>query len=509
MTLRDRLLATPLLVTLSALSGVAMFLPAIHATLTNMDRVAQAFFYSGLLVLILSGMVWIATSNWRPRNIARSQLASLVGAYGLMPVIFALPVAQAVPDTSFLNAWFEMVSSFTTTGATLYDTPGRLPPSLHLWRATVGWLGGLFILVTATAILAPMNLGGVEVMSGRAPGRGSEGVSQITRVADPLQRFSRYTAQLFPIYVGLTLLLWLLLMIAGEVNLVALIHAMGTLSTSGIGTDGDLSVLRSGLWGEALVVVFLCLAITRRFLPGTQFAQVQSGPMRRDPEVRLAVVLVATTTAVLFFRHFIGAIEVEASDDAASALRALWGIFFMAVSFLTTTGYESGEWAAARSWSGLPSPGLILLGLAIIGGGVATTAGGVKLLRVYALFRHGERELEKLIHPSSIGGQGQQARRLRREGAYFAWLFFMLFALSIAVSTSALSLMNLPFENALVLTLAALSTTGQLADLAGGAPIRYAELQASAKCFLAVVMVVGRLETLALLALFAPSSWQR
>lgn len=505
---RERLLATPLLVTLSALSGLAMFLPAAHATLTNLDQVAQAFFYSGLMVLILTGMVWLATSNWRPRNIARSQLASLVGAYALMPVIFAIPVAQAVPDTSFANAWFEMISSFTTTGATLYDTPGRLPPSLHLWRATVGWLGGLFILVTATAILAPMNLGGVEVMSGRAPGRGADGLSQITRVADPSQRFLRYTILLFPIYSGLTLLLWLLLMIAGEVNLVALIHAMGTLSTSGIGMEGDLSGLQTGLWGEALIVLFLLLALSRRFLPGTQFALIQ-GPLRRDPEVRLAVGLILLTTAVLFFRHFIGAIEVEATDDADSAFRALWGTFFMAVSFLTTTGFESGEWAAARSWSGLPSPGLILLGLAIIGGGVATTAGGVKLLRVYALFRHGERELEKLIHPSSIGGQGQQARRLRREGAYFAWLFFMLFALSIAVSTAALSLMNQPFENALVLTLAALSTTGQLADLAGAAPIRYVELDEAAKAFLGIVMVVGRLETLALLALFAPSSWQR
>ncbi|MFN4153420.1 MAG: TrkH family potassium uptake protein [Paracoccaceae bacterium] len=506
--LRDRLLATPLLVTLSALSGVAMFLPAAHATLTDLHRVAQAFFYSGVLVLIVTSMVWLATSNWRPRNVARSQLASLVGAYALMPVIFAIPLTQALPDTSFANAWFEMVSCFTTTGATLYDTPGRLSAPLHLWRATVGWLGGMFILITATAILAPMNLGGVEVMSGRAPGRGADGLSQITRVADPSQRFLRYTLLLFPIYAGLTLLLWLLLMIAGEVNLLALIHAMGTLSTSGIGMEGDLSGLRTGLWGEALIVLFLMLAVTRRLLPGTQFALMQ-GPLRRDPEVRLAAILIATTTAVLFFRHFIGAIEVEATDDAVSALRALWGTFFMAVSFLTTTGYESGEWTAARSWSGLPSPGLVLLGLAIIGGGVATTAGGVKLLRVYALFRHGERELERLIHPSSIGGQGPQARRLRREGAYFAWLFFMLFALSIAVSTAALSLMHLPFEDALVLTLAALSTTGQLADLAGAAPIRYAELDTVAKAFLAMVMVVGRLETLALLALFAPASWQR
>lgn len=506
--LADRLLATPLLVTLAGTAGLTMMLPAAHATLTNQDAVAQAFFYSGLLVLIVTGMVWLATSNRRHRNRARTQLGALVGAYALMPVIFALPVVQAVPDTTFLNAWFEMVSSFTTTGATVYDAVGRLPPSLHLWRALVGWLGGLFILVTATAILAPMNLGGVEVMSGSAPGRGLDGLRQITRVADPSQRFMRAVILLFPVYGALTLMLWLFLMMAGEINLLALVHAMGTLSTSGIGMDGDLSVLNTGLLGEALIVVFLCLAITRRFFPRTQFAVMQ-GPLTRDPEVRLAVLLVALTTTVLFLRHFLGAIDTEATDDIASALRALWGTFFMAVSFLTTTGYESGEWAGARNWSGLTSPGLILMGLAIIGGGVATTAGGVKLLRVYALFRHGERELEKLIHPSSIGGQGSQARRMRREGAYFAWLFFMLFALTIAVSTAVLTMMLLSFEQALVLTLAALSTTGQLADLAGAEPISYASLQDSAKAFLAVVMVVGRLETLAILALLAPSSWQR
>jgi len=506
--MRERLLTTPLLVILGVIAGLSMFIPAAHATINDQDQVAQAFLYSGLIVLIVTGMVGIATANWRPRNVVRSQLASLVGAFAIFPVIFALPMAQALPDTSFVNAWFEMVSCFTTTGGTVYDLPGRLVPSLHLWRALVGWMGGLFILVTATAILAPMNLGGVEVLSGRAPGRGADGLSQITRVADPSQRFLRYTLLLFPVYAGLTLVLWLLLMIAGEVNIVALIHAMGTLSTSGIGIEGNLEGLETGLVGEALIFFFLMAAITRRSFPGTTLV-ASEGPWHRDPEVRLGAVLVAVVTVVLVLRHWIGAIEVEGASDLASILKAIWGAMFTALSFLTTTGFESGEWGEARAWSGLSSPGLILAGLAIIGGGVATTAGGVKLLRVYALFRHGERELERLIHPSSIGGAGQQARRLRREGAYFAWLFFMLFALSISVIVAVLALLGLEFEPALVLTLSALTTTGQLADLAAAAPIRYIELGSPQKAVLAFAMVVGRLETLAILALLSPASWQR
>ncbi|WP_435258970.1 TrkH family potassium uptake protein [Thioclava sp. FR2] len=505
--LRDRLLTTPLLVTLSGLAGLSMFVPAAHASLTRQHQMAQAFFYSGILVLILTLMVAIATASWRPQNIARSQLASLVGAYALIPVIFTLPITQVMPDTSFVNAWFEMVSSFTTTGATVYDVSGRLPTTVHLWRALVGWMGGLFILVTATAILAPMNLGGVEVLSGRTPGRGSDGLTQITRIADPSQRFLKYTVGLFPVYFGLTLALWLLLMIAGEVNLTALIHAMATLSTSGIGTGGDLTVLNSGLLGEAFIFVFLGLAISRRFLPETTLVAANV-PLRQDPEIRLAVVLIVGVTSILFLRHWIGSLEVMAEQDWSAALRGLWGSLFTVMSFLTTTGFESGEWDAARSWSGLSNPGLILAGLAMFGGGVATTAGGVKLLRVYVLARHGERELEKLIHPSSVGGGGGQARQLRRQGAYFAWLFFMLFALSIAVTMAVLSLLGLDFEGALVLTLAALTTTGQLADLAASNPIQYVDLSSEAKVVLAAVMILGRLETLAILALMAPSSWR-
>ena len=506
--MRERLLNTPLLVILGVIAGLAMFIPAAHASINNVHRVAQAFLYSGLIVLIITGMIGLATANWRPRNVVRSQLASLIGAFIVFPLVFALPMSQALPDTSLVNAWFEMVSCFTTTGATVYDRPGRLAPSLHLWRALVGWMGGLFVLVTATAILAPMNLGGVEVLSGRAPGRGGDGLSQITKVADPSQRFLRYTLLLFPVYSALTLVLWLLLMIGGEVNIVALIHAMGTISTSGIGMEGDLEVLRTGLIGEALIFFFLLTAVSRRSFPGTTLVALQ-GPWYRDPEVRLAALLVTLVTVILVMRHWIGAIEVEGATDFSSILRAIWGALFTALSFLTTTGYESGEWAATRAWSGLSSPGLILAGLAIIGGGVATTAGGVKLLRVYALFRHGERELERLIHPSSIGGAGQQARRLRREGAYFAWLFFMLFALSISVIVGLLALLGLEFEPALVLTISALTTTGQLADLAAATPIRYVELGGAEKGVLAFAMVVGRLETLAILALLSPASWQR
>ena len=500
-----RLLDLPLLVILMGIGAAAMYLPAAHALVLRDHAVARPFLYGGTILLILAAMIGIATANHRPRNAARSHLAALLGAYLVLPVMLALPFDQAVRDTSFLNAWFEMLSSFTTTGATLYDTPGRLPPSVHLWRALVGWLGGFFVLLTAVAVLSPLNLGGAEVISGQTPGRGT---TQITRIAEPSERITRYALLLFPAYGGLTLLLWVLLLLRGENGLVALCHAMGTLSTSGISPIAGLPASGTGFAGEALVFLFLVFAVTRRFLPGALVGD-RNLPLTQDPEIRMAVFFVAAVTAVLFLRHWVGAIEQAEGKDLPAFLAALWGAAFTTLSFLTTTGYVSADWASSRVWSGLDTPGLILLGLAIVGGGVATTAGGVKLLRVYALFRHGQREMERLIHPHSIGGAGYAARRLRREGAYVAWIFFMLFAISIAIVNGALGLAGIGFDAGIVLSIAALTTTGPLAAVATETPISYAELGASAKVILGLAMILGRMETLALVALLAPDSWRR
>jgi trk system potassium uptake protein len=191
-----------------------------------------------------------------------------------------------------------------------------------------------------------------------------------------------------------------------------------------------------------------------------------------------------------------------------SGAEAFWGGLFTVASFLSTTGFVSTDWDVARSWSGLEAPGLILMGLAVFGGGVGTTAGGVKLLRVYALFIHGKREMDRLIHPSSIGGAGPAARQLRRQGAPLAWIFFMLFAFSIALGMAAFALTGQSFENALVLTIAALSTTGPLVGVAGDTALRLDLLGDAAKLVFAAAMIIGRLETLALIALLNPDFWR-
>lgn len=502
-----RLWELPLLVLLMGITALSMWLPAAHAVILRDHETARAFFYSSVILFILTAMIGLATVNRRARNPARANLTALVAAYAVLPVMMAIPFVQALPDTSLANAWFEMVSSFTTTGMTVYD-PDRLPPSIHLWRAQVGWMGGLFILVAAVAILAPMTLGGMEVLSGRVPGRGAEGLSQITETADPARRVAQQAAVILPVYGAVTVTLWVALLMAGQPNFPALIHAMSTVSTSGISPGGGLPADGPTFLAELAIFLVLFAGITRRLWPGSMIHDSGSR-FSRDPELRLALALLLIVPLLLFLRHWLAATEGAGEADLIAALRSLWGAVFTTLSFLTTTGFTSADWATAKDWSGLETPGLILAGLAIFGGGIATTAGGVKLLRVYALFRHGQRELEKLIHPNSVGGAGQTARRLRREGAYLAWIFFMLFALSIAAAVAALALAGIAFEPALILTLGALTTTGPLAEVAGSEPIALAPLSQAAKAIIALTMVVGRLELLAILVLLTPDGWRR
>ncbi|MBK0327061.1 TrkH family potassium uptake protein [Rhodobacteraceae bacterium F11138] len=499
------LMRLPLSLLIWGLFAAAMLVPAVYALVRNNHPASQSFFYSGLLGLICVVLIGLSLGGRVPRFGALGQLLSLLFAFALLPVYLAVPMHDALQTTSFLNAYFDMVSAITTTGADLFDDPARLSNPLHLWRAQVGWMGGMMMWVAASAILAPLSLGGFEVTARGQPGRGAPGTSQMQR-ADPRKRLLRITFTLVPIYFALTMILWVLLLVSGETSLVALCHAMSVMATSGISPVGGLTGASAGIAGEALLFLFMFFALSRlTFSSDTSGAA--SARLDKDPEFRIALLLIVGLPVLLFLRHWLAALEVGAPENFALAARAFWGAMFTIMSFLTTTGFESADWAEARQWSGLSTPGMILMGLAVIGGGVATTAGGVKLLRVYALYLNGMREMQLLVHPSSVSSI-KSGNRIQRDGAFIAWVFFMLFAVSLAVISLALAALGISFDHAMVLTIATLSTTGPLIDVAAETPIRLVELSAWAKAVLCAAMVLGRLETLAIIALFAPDLWR-
>ncbi|MEM6373213.1 MAG: potassium transporter TrkG [Pseudomonadota bacterium] len=451
-------------------------------------------------------MIGLAHAGRDPRHGALGPLMSLFSAFVFLPVMLAVPFYEGLGNTTFLNAYVEMVSAITTTGATMFDDPNRLNGTLHLWRGLVAWMGGLLMWVAASAILAPLNLGGFEVTARAEPGRVR--ARDVSMAAPEVRvRIAKVAIVLVPIYCGLTVLLWILLAVSGDPGLVALIHAMSVMATSGISPVGGMTNASSGLAGEAVMLLFMLFALSRLTF-STDTVTSDTGGLRNDPEFRIGMALILIVPTVLFLRHFVGAVDVSAEDDLAGAARAFWGSAFTVLSFLTTTGFTSADWGAAQAWSGLSTPGLMLMGLAVIGGGVATTAGGVKLLRVFALYLNGLREMERLVHPSSVGGGNVMARRLQKGGAFIAWIFFMLFALTLAALTIMLAATGVSFDTSLVIVVAGLSTTGPLLDVGAGSPVVLSELGAAAKAIFVAAMVLGRLEMLAIIALLTPDLWR-
>ena len=487
----------PLFVLAIAGGAGAMLAPAALAIETGAWASARAFGAGALSFGFLAALVGIATSGRAGWTTARAHLLTLPALYLALPAMLAVPVIRAMPETAFAAAYLDMIACLTTTGGNLLAPEAALPAPVAFWRALVAWLGGLMIWVGALAVLAPLDLGGFEVLGGAGTGRG-----QRTPVGAPAggARIASHLRRLMPVYAGLTLVLWVLLAAAGGGGMSSLVAAMSTLSTSGILME--TATVPGGRPGEAAVLIFFVVALTR--VVHGQDGRPGWRALGADRELRTGLAIVAAASAVLVLGHW--SAGGSAMAGGGDALRALWAIVFTSLSFLVTAGFVSADWPSALVWTGVTFNAVVLAGLVQIGGGIATTAGGVKLLRIYVLWRHGRREMARLIHPSSVGPLGWAGVSIARRGVYRAWLVFMLFALSIAVVTAALALVGLDLEMAVLSAVASLTTTGPLVGIVeeGG----MAALGPTAHWIMAGAMILGRLETLALIALFDPALWR-
>lgn len=498
-----------------ALAAMGMLLPAAYGVTADDWQSTQVFLYVAIFTGFASATLGLVMTGPRSGGAARTELLQLVSIWALVPLFASVPLWLRTPFVGFWGAWFEMVSAFTTTGGTVYSEPGAVPGAVHLWRGLVAWFGGLVTLAAAFAILAPRSLGGFEIALGGGRGAlpvdpSAPGWTALREEAlAPLdERLARSLRTVLPVYTTLTVVLGFLFAALGQGNLAAAVHAMAVVSTSGVSPHGAGLADEASFGAEFTAAVFMVLSATR-----LTFAEARRpGDLERwhrDPELRLLGLLVLAATLALFLRHWLGALEVAGGDNPEEVFPALWGAFFTTLSFLTTTGFESASWDSAHDWSGLTNPGLILLGLCAIGGGAATTAGGIKLVRMYALLQHGRRELERLAQPYSVFASGARLRGILREGAFLAWASIMLYTMAIFVAVIGLTVAGMTFEDGLVAAISAISNTGPAFALVTPGDIDFTRLREPERAILAATMILGRLETLAVISLFGSETWPR
>jgi len=488
----------PLFFKVFALASCLMFILSGYGFFVESFREARVFLYCGLTGLLILSLISLATSNRNLRETGVMQLISLIFLFLLLPLFLAVPTWIIVPGIAYIDAYLDMVGVLTTTGLRVFSED-LLSKSIHLWRAIVAWFGGGLILIVAFVILLPAARGGFDVFSTQ------KRISSFNRKLTLNERSStlnKISKKLIPIYIALTVILWCFLTSLGTDGYTSLIRAFSILSTSGISGPYKFGSDEAGFWGELIIIVFLLLALSHNTLYYiTNKTDLKKVLLNR--ELRFGLFSVLFVSLLLFLKE-LNQINSDfiLHEVFINSCKLFWGNFFTALSFISTNGYISSYWSASQSSQVLPHISVILLGLCLFGGGLATTAGGIKLLRISVLFSSFSSETGKLLNPSSVIGINTTIKTLQ-VSVFMAWISFMLFIVSIASLIIILTIFGLLFEDAIILAVACITTTGPIIEVLGLGSWLISDLSHISKIALVAGMVLGRLEILVVLSLLS------
>jgi len=396
----------------------------------------------------------------------------------------SLPFYLSGHIPSFTDAFFETISGFTTTGATILEDIEAMPESLLFWRSTTHWLGGMGIIVLTLAILPILGVGGMQLFVAEAPG---------TTPSRLHPRITETAKRLWLIYVIFTAVLTILLMM-GEMNFFhAINHAFSTMATGGFSTRNE-SIAAYGPYTHYVIILFMIIA-------GTNFSlhyfalKGQVSRLINNDEFRFYIYMIFGFTVLfttsIYFIHDTG--FEQAFRDS----------FFQLVSIITTTGFITTDYLEWRGFLWF-----IIFLLMFTGGCIGSTGGGIKMIRHLLLLRNTTQELKRLIHPAAVFPVRFEGKTIPAEIIYNFLAFFLLYIAIFMIGGAIMSILGLDFQTALGSTAATLGNVGP--GIGNVGPVdNYAHIPAIGKWFLAFFMLLGRLELFTVLLLLTPAFWKK
>ena len=445
------------------------------------DRLA---FLQSILITAGAGALLTALSypaRREPLTLAESfSLVSLAwllaGFFGGLPFYF-----YSDTGASLLDAFFEAVSGFTTTGATVIPDLEILPRGLLFWRSLTQWLGGMGIIVLFLAVLPRFGFKSTALYRAELPGPVAERF--VPRVAE--------TARwLWLIYTAFTALQVLLLLISGLSVFDAFAHTFTTMPTGGFSPYNASVAALNNPAAEVIMIIFMFLAgvnftIYFRLLKGER-------AVLKSEELRFYTVVLAGSALLIAVN-----IAPQLGGDILLSLRQG---FFQVISVASTTGYASTDFDAWPHFSRV-----LLLLLMFLGACGGSTGGGIKQSRLLLLFKYARRELLRLVHPAAVASIKLDGRAVSEETMRGVTGFFFLYISFFALSTLALSWMKLDLTTAASAVASALGNVGPGLGLLGPR-FTYQAVPAAGKALLSLLMIMGRLEIYTVLVLLLPES---
>jgi trk system potassium uptake protein len=419
------------------------------------------------------------------RNIGKKEGYIIVTFTWISITLFGtLPFLLSGHIPSLTDAFFETMSGFTTTGATILTDIEAMPKSLLFWRSTTHWLGGMGIIVLTLAILPILGVGGMQLFVAEAPG---------TTAARLHPRITETAKRLWMIYLLLTLVLIILLML-GKMNFFeAINHSFSTVATGGFSPKND-SIASYSPYIQYVIVLFMILAGTNftlhYFALKGNFTQI-----RNNEEFRFYISVIGAFTIIFT----VGIFVFEQLGYERSFRKAI----FQVVSILTTTGFVTADYT---KWNEILWFMIFLL--MFTGGCIGSTSGGIKMVRHLLLFKNTTQEFKRLVHPDAVLPTRLDGKTIPTDILYNFLAFFLLYVSVFVIGATVMSFMGLGFKLSLATVAAIIGNVGPSLGTLG--PLdSYAIIPAPGKWMLSFFMLLGRLELFTVLILLTPDFWKK
>lgn len=446
----------------------------------------SALLISGIGTSLCGLILWLGTR--------KSEIAELGKREGYLIVTlgwFAMTIFGAVPFilhgsiSNYTDAFFETMSGFTTTGASILTNIEALPPGLLFWRSLTQWLGGMGIIVLSLAILPLLGIGGMQLFAAEVPGVTKDKIHP--RVKETAKR-------LWGIYVILTAAQTFLLMVGGLNFFDAINHSFTTMATGGFSTKNASIAHYTSPFVHYVFILFM-------FFAGMNFTlhylsiHGKFNYFKENTEFKYYLGFTIFASVFIMIIH-ITHVDFHWEEGIRQSL-------FHVVSLTTTTGYVTSDF---ENWA--PYSRMIFFVLLFIGGCAGSTGGGIKFVRHIVLFKNSWAELKRLIHPRAVIPVKFNGKAVSSEIISNVQAFFIFYILLFVFGSMVISLLGVDFVTAIGATATCIGNIGPGIGTVG--PVNnFSHLPDVVKWILSFLMVVGRLELFTVLIIFSPAFWKK